>query len=259
MDAVTIPAGQASGNGTLAFTPQDDEIDGEDWMVEVTGFAEGFTVIPAPFTITDDDDPPTGVTLTVSPATINEGAGVTTLTVTGTLTGGDLPGVDIEVPLSIVGLSLPPADPNGTATIAASAADFTADTPTLTILAGKPSATASLELTPVDDNLAEGNETAHVTGSGDLTVTPALLTIADNDQDPDGIRLSSNPTSVSEGDGPTSVEITAALVGGAARTAATAVELSVHEISAAATDYSTGSAVTLTIPAGQMSAPATLT
>ena len=62
----------------------------DDETVSITGAAGGLTVTPAQVTITDDDTAPTGVTLTLAPGVIGEGAGETELTVTATLTGGDL-------------------------------------------------------------------------------------------------------------------------------------------------------------------------
>ena len=100
--------------------------------------ADGLTVTPAQVTITDDDAPPTGVTLTLEPDVVGEGAGATGLVVAAALTGGDLRTVDTEVTLSVEGVSL--TLDGGGATTAATAADFAADTVTLTIPAARPAA-----------------------------------------------------------------------------------------------------------------------
>ena len=257
---LTIPAGQASGTATVAMTPANDEIAGGDTRVRIAGSASGFDVTQATVSITDDDEPPTGVILTVSKASVSEGAGTTTITVTGTLTGGDRRSEDTTIPLSVHGISLPAAEENGEPTIAATNDDYTAATVTLAILPGGASGTATLEFTPTDDNLVEGDETVQVSGiSQELEVTPAVLTIEDDDREPDGIELSATPGSVTEDDGEVQVQVTATLTGGGTRTSATAVTLSVYDVSAmAGADYTAASGILLIIPAGQVSGTASL-
>ena len=257
---LTIPAGQASGTATVAMTPANDEIAGGDTRVRIAGSASGFDVTRATVSITDDDEPPTGVILTVSKASVSEGAGTTTITVTGTLTGGDRLSGDTTIPLSVHGISLPAAEENGEPTIAATNDDYTAATVTLAILAGEVSGTAALEFTPTDDNLVEGDETVQVSGIfQELQVTPAVLTIEDDDREPDGIELSATPGSVTEDDGEVQVQVTATLTGGGTRTSGTEVTLSVYDVSAVAgADYTAASGILLIIPAGQVSGTASL-
>ena len=257
---LTIPAGQPSGTATVAMTPANDEIAGGDTRVRVVGSAGGFDVTQATVSVTDDDEPPTGVTLTLSQASVTESAGATSITVTATLTGGDRLSEDSEIPLFVMGMSLPATEENGEPTIAASDFDYTAASVTLTVPAGEAAGTATLEFTPTDDNLAEGDETAQVLGmTQDLELTPAPLTIVDDDREPDGIELSATPGGVTENDGRVQIQVTATLAGGGARTADTTVALSVHDVSAVAgADYMAGSSVVLTIPARQVSGTATL-
>ena len=257
---LTIPAGQASGTATVAMTPANDEIAGGDTRVRIAGSASGFDVTRATVSITDDDEPPTGVILTVSKASVSEGADTTTITVTGTLTGGDRLSGDTTIPLSVHGISLPAAEENGEPTIAATNDDYTAAGVTLAIPAGGASGTATLEFTPTDDNLVEGDETVQVSGiSEEFEVTPAVLTIEDDDREPDGIELSATPGGVTEDDGEVQVQVTAMLTGGGTRTSATAVTLSVYDVSAmAGADYIAASGILLIIPAGQVSGMASL-
>ena len=258
---LSIPAGQANGTTTLTFTPLDDEVDGGDARVRITGTALGFTVTEAIVSVTDDDDPPTGVALAIAPNSIGEGEGATTLTVTGTLTGGDLRPVDTRVTLSVQGASFPGENPGDDPSTAAVSDDFTAAAGvSLTIPAGQRTGTAAVTFTPTDDIVAEGDETAQVSGTSEgLEVTPAPLTIRDNEEEPDGIRLSTSPSSVAEDRGTVDIQVTARLEGGGARTASTTLELSVEDVSATVgADYTVGSSATLTIPAGQMSGAATL-
>ena len=254
---LTISAGQASGAAKISAAPIDDEIDNDSARIRITGSADGFEVTQAIVTIVDNDEPAGDVTLTLSQDTVGEGAGETELRVTGTLNVGAVRTEETEITLSVEGVSIPAEIEGEPPSVAASESDFTAPGVTLTIPAGQRSGTATVTITPEDDNLAEGPETARVSGeSDDLDVTPARLTIEDNDQDATGIRLSVSPASVTEKDGDEEIEVTATLTGGAARTAATAVLLTVDGVSAiSGADY-TAPSTQLTIPAGQLSGAA---
>ena len=181
---ITIPAEQSRATGTLKLTPLNDTISEGDETVKVAGTAGELTVSPAEVTITDDDDPPTGVILSVVPDTVAEDGGETTLAVTATLDGGNPLAADTPVPVTVS---------DGTA----GSDDYTATTATITIPARQSSANGTLNLTPVDDSISEGAETVQVTGAaGDLTVSPVEVTITDNDSAPTGIELSVTPTEV---------------------------------------------------------------
>ena len=268
---LTIAAGELSRTGVLNLTPLDDEIAEGDETIQITGTADGLDVTPVEVTITDNDAEPTGITLAVTPNSVNEGEGDAVLVVKAVLTGGDRRPVDTAVTLSVEGAALP-VEGGGTTT-AASDDDFSfspvlpeddADPPgqiTLTIPAGEGDATARLTLSLVDDLIVEGDETLQVSGTADgLPVTAAPLTIADNDRDPTGIQLSVTPWDLVEGEGAPVLLVTATLTGGGARTADTLVSLSVHGLSAVAgEDYTEPSNVTLTIPAESLTGSATLT
>ena len=134
---------------------------------------EDVTAAEVGVTVTDDDVASTTVNLSVSPETVREDAGTMSLTVTAELDGAP---ADAEVAVT---LSLA----SGTAQ---SGTDFEAvDDVTLTIPPGAVRATARMTLTPVDDEIDGPAETktVRVTGSaaGSLSVTPAELTIADDD------------------------------------------------------------------------------
>ena len=256
---LTIPAGQMSAAETLTLTPLDDGVWEGDETLTIAGTADGLSVTPAEVTITDDDAAPTGVTLTLAPAVIGEAAGETELTVMAALTGGGTRLEETQVMLSVEGVSLTLNNDNETA--AATAADFTAGAVTLTIPAGQTGGSAILAFTPVDDTLVEGDETAQVSGTAaGLTVTAAGLTIEDDDQEPTRIDLSASPTEVSEGDGDTTLTVTATLEGGGSRISGTDVSLTIQGLTAAAgDDFTAQEGVTLTIPAGQLSHTADLT
>ena len=254
---LTISAGQASGTTTIAATPLDDEIDDDGARIRITGTSGGFDVTEAIVTVTDDDDPPTGVTLALSQSTIREGDGETELTVTATLTGGGLRTEDTQVVLSVEGVSIPSTVQGEDPSVAAGSSDFTAQDVTLTIPARQRSGTATVTITPEDDNATEGPETAQISGENDdLEVTPARLTIEDNDQNATGIRLSVSPASVTEQDGAEEIEVTATLTGGGVRQAATTVVLTVADVSARTGQDYTAASTNLVIPSGQLSGAA---
>ena len=252
---LTIPAGQSIGTTTLSATPLDDGADGDDTTIRITGTADGFVVTPALVTVTDDDGPPTGVELTITPSTVGEGAGETELLVTGTLTGGGLRSADTQVDLSVEGVSIPSVVPDEASSVSAKDSDYSATNGTLTIPAGRRTGTTTVTFTPADDILVETSETAQVSGESEgLDVMAATLTIEDNDQKPDGILLSVSPDNVSEGDGVVELEVMAALTGDGARTENTTVLLTVEDVSAAADEDYVASPTELVIPAGQLSA-----
>ena len=260
---LTIPAGAMTHTASLTLTPGDDRIFEGDETVSVTGTADNFSATPDEVTITDDDTRPTGVTLTLEPDVIGEGAGETALVVSATLTGGSALPEETRVVLSVEGVSLT-LDDGATPTIettAAAADDFAADAVTLTIPARQTVGSATLAFTPVDDTLFEGNETAQVAGTAEgLTVTPAELTIEDNDREPTRIALSVSPAEVTEGEGDITLTVTATLEGGGARISGTEVSLSVQGLTATAGgDFTAQEGVRLTIPAGQLSHTADLT
>ena len=153
-------ADSAAGEASIAHVAN-----GGDY-VEVAGDTVSVTV-------TDDDQPETQIALELDPGTVPEGAGATAITVTARLSP-DAQAVSTEVTVSVTG---------DTAT---AGADFAAVAPvTLTIAAGQTTGTASFMLTPVDDAVDEADETLAVSGvtaAPELPVTPATLTLGDDDE-----------------------------------------------------------------------------
>ena len=226
---VVIPAGRMSGSATLAFTPVDDTMVEDDETAQVSGTAEGLTVTAAGLTIEDNDQAPTRIGLSVSPAQVKEGDGATILTVTATLEGGGTRTSATAVSLTVEGVT------------ATAGADFTAQTGvTLTIPAGRLSHTAELTLTPVDDNLAEGKEELSIGGSNaepGLPVDGVRAAIADNDVEPTSITLSLNKDYIEENRGSQWITVTASLDGTSSRTVDTSVRLRVASGTATTADY----------------------
>ncbi len=210
------------------------------------GGFDSVTAADVAVTVSDDETASAGVALTVSPGTVNEDAGATTVTVTGTLDGAPRTS-ETAVTVSVSA---------GTA----SAADFAAVADvTLTIPAGQSSGTATFTLTPVDDAIYEGDETVNVTGMAQsLAVTGAAVEIVDDETASGGVALTVSPGTVDEDAGATTVTVTGTL-DGAPRTSETAVTVSVSAGTASAADFAAVADFTLTIPAGQTSGTATFT
>ena len=130
-------------------------------------------------TLIDKDKPAKKIGLSVAPDEVAESGGAVELTVTALL-DGTVRATETAVEVTIAA---------GTG----QAADYSVSGPasfTLTIAANKPSATRTVTLTPVDDDLAEGPETVTISGTTTaavegtttaLAVTPATLTVTDDD------------------------------------------------------------------------------
>ena len=172
--SIAIAANETTGTVTLSTTA--DMMTGADASVVFTlGDAtnEPYSLgTPATVTVTvlDDTSASDEITLSVAPATVDEDAGVTTLTVTATLNRAALTSAT-DVTLSVVA---------GTAT---ETTDYTATTATLTIAANAQSGTATLTLTPVNDTSIEPDETVTIEGTATgLTVSGAEVSILDADE-----------------------------------------------------------------------------
>ena len=192
---LTIAAGGTTSTGTVKITAVNNNVDAPDKSVTVSAIASGGGVNNPDnqtLTIADDDAAPTGITLSVSPATLGEGDGLTQITVTAAV-NGTTRYVDARTVTVSVG--------GGTAI---SGTDYGAVSNfDITIAAGDASQTGTFDLTPTDDALHEEDETIEVTGtSGALTITPATVTITDNDNaGPVGtVSLSTSRYEVLEGD-----------------------------------------------------------
>ncbi len=211
---ITIPANQTSGEAAFSLTPVNDTIAEGDETLQVSGTATGLPVTPAALTIGDDDVASTSIALTLDPERVTEQGGQQTVTVTAMLNAGSRT-ADTVVTVSVAG---------NTATVV----DDFAAVPSfnVTIPAGATSGEAAFSLTPVNDTIAEGDETLEVNGTGPLPVTPAALTIGDDDTASTGIELSLDPERVTEQGGQQTVTVTAMLNAGS-RTADTVVTVSV--------------------------------
>ena len=121
------------------------------------------------------------------------------MTVTATVDGESRFVADQVVTVSVVGSGF------------AAVEDFT-----VTITANTASAQGMFTLTPVNDALANGDETVTVSGTvgvPSLSVIPTTVTIRDDDIAPTGITLTVVPTEVAEDGGGQTVTVTATVDG----------------------------------------------
>ena len=241
---IEITAGAASGTGTFTLTPTDDTEDELDETITVSGTSTGLTVNPATISLTDNDGTPTSITLTVNDNSVGEGDGATTITVTATLDGSTTLGSAATVRANVAGSG------------AATAVDFdTVSAFDITIAAGDASGTADFTLTPTNDVVDETDETITVRGtSTGLTVNSATISLTDNDAAPTAITLTVSDGSVGEGDGATSITVTATVDGTTRFAEAKTVRVSVAGSGAAgAVDFAAVEAFDIEIAAGAAS------
>ena len=211
--------GAAGATATLTFTTQnwrqaqtvtvigvDDNVDnpGDSRFVTIahtTASADsdydGLTSPTVSVAVTDDDDAPTGITLSVSPQQVAENAGVTSLTVKATVGGVTRFGEEQTVG----------------ATVSGAAGRINAVSPfSFTIPAGADSGQGTFTLTPRDDGAHNGDTAVTVSATASpsgLTAT-ATVTITDDDPPPQPtpqpappptptVTISSSPTAITEG------------------------------------------------------------
>ena len=197
---VTIAAGETSGTGTFTLTPTDDNVDETDETITLVS-AGTLTSQPIEITLTDDDDTPLGVVLSVDPDVVSEGDGATTITVLGTVDGGTTYGIAQTLPISVE----PPQ--NSSAVDFAAVADFE-----LTLDAATESSATTFELVPADDDEIEPDADITIQSASGLVTNAPVLRLLDDDGF--GVELSLSQTSVSEGTTTTTISVTAATTDG---------------------------------------------
>ena len=190
---VTIPAEQTSGTATFTFTPTDNSAEEPTKTVILGERVRGRTLntVPVRLGIPDDESTRRAIVLRVSPQSVEEHAGATTVTVTAILAdeSQDIGGRDyLERSSRPFATEVTVSRTGGTAT---SGTDYEAvENFTLTIPARGESATATFTFTPTDDDAQEGNETVILSASGEALIfrsavaqafRSATLTIADDD------------------------------------------------------------------------------
>ena len=204
---VSAGDGTPDTSATVTFTPEDwnqartitvagvnDFIDQGDGDVAIRHQATSedarfneVGIAPVSVTVVDDDEAPTGISLSVDPIAVAESASATTVIVTATVDGatrfGAAQTVTVTVPTSGDSPSRYIAEPS---------------TLDITIPAGEDSGSGEFTLTPADDSVNNGDAT--ITIDGTLTgaaVDPADLTLTDDDI-PE-VSITANSTPITEG------------------------------------------------------------
>ena len=269
---LTIPAMQTTSTGVVAISSVNDDryiADRQDnaKLFAVDGSAsDDLSVTGAQLRIYEDDSasppppptapPPTNrpnpivirpqVTLSLSPASIDENGGVATVTAKQSQTDAG----DTEVTISVAPIS------------PANAGDYALSAKTtLTIPAGQRNSTGTVTITAIDNDALEADKQFSVNATaqnnkyaGNLSATGATLTITDDDE-PE-VTLTLSDSAISENGGAATVTATQDVTD----SADTVVTVSVTPTSpATANDYRLSANTTLTIPAGQRSSAGIVT
>ena len=243
---LTISAGTTASTGSVTLTAVNNAVDEPNKTIRVSGSVTGGHGVPAPstqdLTITDDEGAPT-VTLVLTPASIGENGGVST--VTATLSGASSAAVTVTVTASAVSPAV--------------SGDFTQSGTTLEIAAGQTTSTGTVTLTAVGNAVDAPDKSVTVSGSvtGGLGVSAPSsqdLTITDDEETPT-VALVLSPTEIGENDG--SSTVTATLSG--ASSEAVTVTVSATAVSPAVAGDFTQSGTTLEIAAGQTTSTGTVT
>ena len=144
--SIVIPAGKPEGTTTLTLTPLNNEEEDGDKSLGMQATASGGSQ-QVDITIADDETTSTSIALTVSLDEIQEDAGTTEVTVTGTLDGATL---DDDVTLVIT---------QQNASTATRDLDYSMESSLLEIPAGQIQGSATITITPTDDGTKEQDET----------------------------------------------------------------------------------------------------
>ena len=204
---ITINTGAASGSATFMLTPDDDSTDETNETITISGSLSGVTVNSATVTLTDDDG--VGVTITESggSTSVSENSGTDTYTVVL----DSQPTHSVSVAISSTGPVLFDGPDSAT--------DYTtSETLTFTTSNWNSAQTITVQGQNDDVDNTGGSRSAtltHVVSSTDakynaVSDETVSVSVVDDDATPE-IDLTVNPTSVAEGDGPTTVTVTATI------------------------------------------------
>ena len=214
---LTIAAGATASTGTVTITAVDNAVDVPDKRVTVSAVAENAQGVTAPqavtLTITNDDA--AVVALHLSPDSISEAGGVSTVTASLSHSSSEA---------TTVTVSASPVDP-------AVSGDYTLSVNrVLTIAAGQTDSTGTVTITAVDNDVDAADRKVTVSGAATNSqgvTAPAPVTLTITNEDKATIRLSvsldtmdttslgtgDTTVTVSEGAGETTVTVTAEVTG----------------------------------------------
>ena len=249
---LTIAAGATASTGTVTVTAVDDAPaeDAPDKQVTVSGMVSGGDGAAAASDVTltiEDDEAAPAVTLSVSPASISENLGVSTVTAT------------------LEHLSSQPT----TVTVQAEADFYTVGSDAVIVIAAGETANAMdvATVAAVDDDVHQGSggRVATVTGtaanaqaaanSETVAVTGAALTLTD-DEAPPTVALVLSPASIDEDGGVSTVTATLSVKSSEAVTVTVGAAAGMDAVSG---DFALSPAKTLTIASGTTTSTGTVT
>ena len=247
---ITITAGEQSGSASFDLEPTDNSLDAADKTITVSGTSSDVTVATASIALTDDDATP-GVNLVLSPTSVLEDAGSTSVTVTANLSTSVVFAEDKTVTVTV-------GDSGDSAT---SGTDYSAVSDfDITISKGDASGSATFNLVPTNNDIDEADKSITISGaSTGLTVNSASLMLNDDDGTP-SVNLAVNPSSVTEDAGATSVTVTASLSTSAVFAEDKTVTVKVGasgDSATSGTDYTAVADFDITITKGNASGSAT--
>ena len=184
---LTLPADTASVTATV--TAVDDALFEGDETLVISGQADGAAFgEQQTLTITDNEEAPR-VTLVLSPDSIAEAGGVSTLTATVSPASAEAFTVTVTA----------------TADAPATEADFTLSGASLSFAANATGSTGEVTIAAVDNDVDAADKTVRVSGSvsaaGVLAPAAATLTIADDDEALSTVTLTVTPQRIGEGAG----------------------------------------------------------
>ena len=192
---LTFPADTLVYSATFTLLPTDNTADESDETITI-GSSHALVTQSATVMLIDDDDAPSGISLSVFPMSVYEADGDTTITVTGTVNGGTTYGAAQSLDLKVEGSGM------------TGVVDFApVSGVTLDLAAAASSGTTTFVLSPTDNTDANASETIIISSSNPLVTDSAMVTLYDDDGPP--ISLSVDPMTVSEGAGATTVTVTA--------------------------------------------------
>ena len=259
---VAIPAGSTAAEFTASTTDDTLAEGDETFRVELDKALRGTGAPPkrvllgvtqAFTTIVDNDVAPQGITISASPRRLTEDAGPTDIEVTVTLDGTSQ--LTVDTPVTIEFIDRSNVDINATV-----GEDYLSTRENVVVPAGQSSASTTVTLTPVDDNVAEDDEVARLRArSAAFTDSAGMgIVIEDNDMEPVEIALTVTPETLNETEGIAVINVTAWFDGQTARSVDTVLNVVTRgDTATAGEDFETAS-MTLTVPAGELSASGTL-
>ncbi len=165
---LTVAAGSRTSTGLVTITGVDNNVDAANKLLRISATAAGGNGIQNPgltvLTLTDDDAAPTA-SLVLTPPTILENGGISTVT------------AKLSHPTTMATVTLTVTTTAVSPTVAA---DFTqSSTDTLTIAASATTSTGLVTVTAVDNNVAAGNKQVRVaaTAAGGGVANPSAATL----------------------------------------------------------------------------------